>query len=73
MPAMAPRAVARRQIRPPKNAGASCAMAANDNRPMASELRVAGRAVVDVGEQQDDEDRDAPHRQQQRADVARGR
>ena len=33
------------------------------------ELRVAGRAVVEVGEEQDDEDRDAPHRQQQRADV----
>ena len=36
MPAMAPRAVARRQISPPKNAGASCAIAANDNRPMAA-------------------------------------
>ena len=34
MPAMAPPAVARRQIRPPKKAGASCAMAANDNSPI---------------------------------------
>ena len=34
MPAMAPRAVARLQNSPPKNAGASCAMAANDSSPM---------------------------------------
>jgi len=33
---MAPRAVARRQNRPPKNAGASWAIAANDNRPIAA-------------------------------------
>ena len=33
---MAPRAVARRQNRPPKKAGAICAMAANDSRPMAA-------------------------------------
>ena len=72
MPAMAPPAVARRQNKPPKNAGASCATAANDSRPIDGELRVAGRAVIDVGEQQDGEDRDAPHRQQQRADIARG-
>ena len=31
---MAPRAVARRQNRPPKNAGANWAMAANDSKPM---------------------------------------
>ena len=31
---MAPRAVARRQNRPPRNAGAICAMAAKDNRPI---------------------------------------
>ena len=36
MPAMAPRAVPRVEISPPKNAGASCAMAANDNSPMAA-------------------------------------
>ncbi len=29
-----PRAVPRRQIRPPKNAGASCATAAKDSRPI---------------------------------------
>ena len=34
MPAMAPRAVAPRQNRPPKKAGASWATAANDNRPI---------------------------------------
>ncbi len=34
IPAMAPPAVARRQNRPPKNAGASCATAAKDNKPM---------------------------------------
>ena len=34
-------------------------------------LRVAGRAVIDVGEQQDDEDRDAAHGQQPRAGIAR--
>ena len=33
------------------------------------ELRVAGQAVIQVGEQQDDEDRDPPHGEQQRADV----
>ena len=31
---MAPRAVASRHTRPPKNAGANCAMAANDTSPM---------------------------------------
>ena len=34
MPAMAPAAVARRQNRPPKKAGASCAIAANDSKPI---------------------------------------
>ena len=34
IPAIAPRAVAWRQISPPKNAGASCAMAANARMPM---------------------------------------
>ena len=34
MPAMAPPAVARRQNSPPKNAGASCAIAANESRPI---------------------------------------
>ena len=34
MPAIAPRAVARRQISPPKKAGASCAMAAKESRPI---------------------------------------
>ena len=33
------------------------------------ELRLAGRAVIQIGEQQDDEDREPPHREQQRADV----
>ena len=36
MPAAAPRAVPRRQIRPPKKAGAICATAANDNSPIAA-------------------------------------
>jgi hypothetical protein len=36
IPAMAPRAVAFRQTRPPKNAGASCAMAAKARMPMAA-------------------------------------
>ena len=71
MPAIAPRAVPRRQIRPPKNAGANCAMAANDNRPIEASCAVAGGAVIDVGEKQDGEDRDAPHRQKLRAGVAR--
>ena len=73
MPAMAPPAVARRQIRPPKNAGASCAMAAKDEQADRGKLGVAGRAVIQVGEQQDAEDRQPPHREQQRADIARGR
>jgi hypothetical protein len=34
MPAMAPRAVPRRQARPPKNAGASWAIAAKESRPI---------------------------------------
>ena len=34
MPAIAPRAVPRRQKRPPRKAGAICATAANDRRPM---------------------------------------
>ena len=36
MPAMAPAAVPRRHNKPPKKAGANCAMAANDSRPMAA-------------------------------------
>ena len=34
MPATAPRAVPRRQISPPRNAGAICAIAAKDSRPI---------------------------------------
>ena len=34
MPAMAPAAVPRRHNSPPKKAGASCATAANDSRPI---------------------------------------
>ena len=33
------------------------------------ELRVAGGAIIQVGEQQDGEDRQPPHREQQGADV----
>ena len=33
------------------------------------ELRLADRAVIEIGEDQDREDRDAPHGQQQRADI----
>ena len=33
------------------------------------ELRIAGQAVIHVGEQQDREDRDPPHGQQKRADI----
>ena len=69
MPAMAPPAVARRQNSPPKNAGASCAMAANDKQADGGKLRLAGRAVIHVGEQQNGENRQPPHREQQRADI----
>ena len=69
IPAIAPRAVARRQIRPPKKAGASCATAAKDKQADRGELRVAGQPVIHVGEEQDDEDRDPAHRQQQPADI----
>ena len=34
MPSAAPRPLARRQISPPTNAGANCAIAANDLRPI---------------------------------------
>ena len=71
MPAMAPSAVPRRQISPPKNAGANCATAAKRQKPDGGKLRLAGRAVIDVGEKQDDEDRDAARRQKLRAGVAR--
>ena len=37
------------------------------------ELRVAGRAIIKVGEHQDGEDRQPPHREQQGADVLAGR
>ena len=37
------------------------------------ELRVPGGAVIQVREQQDGEDRDAPYREQQRADIAAAR
>ena len=36
MPAIAPSEVPRRQISPPKKAGANCATAANDNKPIAA-------------------------------------
>ncbi len=70
MPAMAPRAVPRRQIRPPKKAGASCAMAAKASKPDRGELRLAGRAVIHIGEDQDREDRQTRRTvEQQRADI----
>ena len=42
-------------------------------QPDRGKLRVAGRAVIHVGEHQDHEDRDPPHREQQRADVLAAR
>ncbi len=63
-------AVPRRQNSPPKKAGANCATAAKDNSPIDGKLRFARRAVIDVGEQQDDEDGDAPRCQKLRAGVA---
>jgi len=36
MPAIAPRAVAPRHIRPPKKAGPSCAIAAKDSNPISA-------------------------------------
>ena len=59
---MAPRAVARCQNSPPKKAGASCAIAAKDNRPDRGQLGLAQRAIVEIGHRHDREDRKAPRR-----------
>ena len=70
MPAIAPRALARRQTRPPNRAGAICAMAAKESRPI--EARPAlhvGRAVIGIAEQQHDEDRASPDLEQRAGDV----
>ena len=40
-------------------------------KPDRGKLRVAGRAIIDVGEKQNGEDRDAAHRQKLRAGIAR--
>ena len=58
MPAAAPRAVPRRQTRPPRKAGAICATAANDKRPIDGQRRVAGEARIEEAERQDAEDRE---------------
>ena len=42
-------------------------------KPDRDELGIAGGAVVQVGDQQDGEDREPPHREQQRADVLAAR
>ena len=63
-------AVPRRQTSPPKNAGANCAMAANDSSPIAASCAGAGRAIIDVSQEQDGKDRDAAHGQKLRAGVA---
>jgi hypothetical protein len=61
--------VPRRQIRPPKNAGRELRHGGERQQADRGELRVAGRAVIHVGEQQDHRDRDPPHREQDRADI----
>ena len=54
-PALAPSAVPRDQISPPKKAGATCAMAAKERRPIDGERRLARCAVIGVAEQDHDE------------------
>ena len=48
---MAPRALAPRQNSPPKKAGANCATAAKDRRPIWASCAGAGVAVIEIGEQ----------------------
>ena len=55
-PAMAPRALPRRQNRPPKKAGAICAIAAKDRSPICDKTRVARESEIAVAHQQQPQD-----------------
>ncbi len=72
MPAIAPRAVPRRQKRPPRKAGAICATAANDRRPIDTRAVSLRQPLVQEAQRQYADNRQAPDPQDERADVALG-